>query len=53
MQQSKAYVIKNANRNLRATMTARQAKEQRLRRIAAVRALEMVAYRRFDRTASH
>ena len=49
MQQSKAYVIKNATRTVKATMSARQAREQRLKRIAAVRALEMVTYRRFDR----
>jgi RNA polymerase-interacting CarD/CdnL/TRCF family regulator len=49
MQQSKAYVIKNTSRNLKATIPARRAREARLKRIAAIRALELVAYRRFDR----
>jgi hypothetical protein len=49
MQQSKAYVIKNTARNLKATIPASKARQQRLKRIATMRALELVAYRRFDR----
>ena len=50
MQQSNTYVIKNATRTLKDTMSARVARQQRFKRIVAVRALEMVVYRRFDRT---
>ena len=56
MPQSKAYGIKSANRNLKAacasaspTMPAWTAQQQRLKRIATLRVLEMVAYRKFDR----
>ena len=50
MQQSKAYVIKNQTRNLKATMSARKALQNRLRLLATIRAAELVSYRRFDRT---
>lgn len=53
MQQSKAYVIKNQSRNLKATMPRVVSKANRLRLLSALRALELAAYRRFDRTKAH